>query len=181
MPLPACRQQAGPPEIVWQAQGNARTTGQQQLAVKRLAQHPQILIADCIGHSDGAPCMRQSLESRPGRCRAFGNGLIGHQTDRNRGLPRQNPHQIGITHRVQRMVLHRTVGQQGVTDKQMPLIDRAAIFGKSRTGHRPRHAEMAHQRFGHRADIALIGRIEGRAIFEQDLPRSGMAKGIAGL
>ena len=55
-------------------------------------------------------------------------------------------------------------------DEQMPLVDRAAVLGKSRAGHDATNAQRAGERFGNRADIAFWGRIESGAVLEDDLP-----------
>ena len=84
-------------------------------------------------------------------------------------LPRQPAPDVGVGHRRQRMLLHAGLVQQAVADEQMALIERAAVGGKGRAHKRQRRAELFQQRFGHRADISLRRRIEGRAIFEDDL------------
>ena len=78
-----------------------------------------------------------------------------------------------VPHWRQRVVAHPGFGQQHVADEQIAPIDRSPRFGKGRAIEREIGAECRDQRLGDRADIAGIGRIEGRAVFEQDLPHPG--------
>lgn len=56
------------------------------------------------------------------------------QPDRQIGLAAQDPAEIGIAHRVQRVVLHRAFAEQDAIDEQMTRIDRASGAGKGRAG-----------------------------------------------
>ena len=52
---------------------------------------------------------------------------------------------------------------------QLRIADRPAVGRKGRADERQRRVELLEQRFGHRPDIAFRRRIEGRAVFEDDL------------
>ena len=62
----------------------------------------------------------------------------------------------------------------------MALIDRAAIGGKGGARDCVGNPKALHQGFRHGADISGIGRIEGRAIFEEDLSCTSAEQRIAG-
>ena len=88
----------------------------------------------------------------------------------------QKPHQVAVAHRRQRMILHRAFGQRLLADEQVAHEDRAAIFRKGRAVDSLRGPEVIHQRLGHRADIALIRAVEGRAVFPEEALGTGGAK-----
>ncbi len=67
------------------------------------------------------------------------------------------------------MVLHPRFIEQLVLDKEMTAIQRASGFREHRAGDREIAAQSLQQRIGNRADIALRGRVEGRAVFEKEL------------
>ena len=54
------------------------------------------------------------------------------QADLGPALARQHPHQIGIVHRVERMILQRAFVQRHRADEQIALVDGAAGLGKCR-------------------------------------------------
>ena len=68
------------------------------------------------------------------------------------------------------MVAHAGFREQDVADEQISPVDGPTVFRKGRAVERETGTERRHQRLGDRPDIAGVGRIEGRAIFEQDLP-----------
>ena len=70
------------------------------------------------------------------------------------------------------MVLHAAFIQQRAADEQMAEINRAPIGRERRAMQREAAAERLDQRIGDRADIALIGAVEGRAILKEKLPRA---------
>ena len=63
----------------------------------------------------------------------------------------------------------------------MPLIDRAVGFAERRGEQRDAAAKALEQRFGARTDIARGRRIEGGALFEEDLPRASFDQPVRGL
>ena len=92
-----------------------------------------------------------------------------HQPDRPPALPLQHRDQVAVGHRGQRVMAHVGVGEQLVADEQVALIDGAAVLRQGRAGDREVGAQRLQQRLADRADVAAVGRIEGRAVFEQDL------------
>ena len=76
------------------------------------------------------------------------------------------------------MVAHAGVREQLPADEQMALVDRAAVLREGRAGDGELGAQRRQQRIGDRPDIAGIGGIEGRAIFEEVLPRAGLLESL---
>ena len=101
---------------------------------------------------------------------------IGHQPDGAVGLPRQHAHQVGVGHRRQRMVLHAALVQQRPADEQMALVDAARIGRKRRAGQGKARSQRREQCIRHRSDIARLRAVEGRAVFEKELPAAGGAQ-----
>ena len=97
-----------------------------------------------------------------------------------RRLPRQHIHQIGIMHRRERMMPHARVRKQHLPHEEMPHVNRPAVFRKCRTRNGERSTKLIEKRIRHRPDIARIGRVEGRAVFEIDLPRAMLFQPAAG-
>ena len=64
----------------------------------------------------------------------------------------------------------------GIADEQITLEDRPPVLREGRTEQREIRTQCVEQRLGDRSDIAGIGRIEGRAVFEEDLARPGAAQ-----
>jgi hypothetical protein len=89
------------------------------------------------------------------------------QPDPGPALARQHPHQVGIVHRVERMVLQRALVQRHRAHEQIAHIDGAAGFRERRRHQHDGVAGIGAQRIHHRADIAGVGGIEGRADLEQ--------------
>ncbi len=102
------------------------------------------------------------------------------QPDLGLALARQHPHQIGIVHRIERMILQRTFVQRHRADEQIALIDGAAGLRKRRRHQHDRIAGIGAQRIHHRADIAGVGGIEGRADLEQHVSRAALAQPFFG-
>ncbi len=99
-----------------------------------------------------------------------------HQAHRRPGLPPQHAHQTGVAHRIQRVLLHAALVQQRGADEQMTLVDGAPVGRERRVGEREAAAQRLHQRIADGADVALVGAIEGRAVFEKELPAAGAAQ-----
>ncbi len=122
-----------------------------------------------------------ALAGEIGKTRAHGIGSardVGEtdKPDPGLALARQHPHQIGIMHRIERMILQRAFVQRHRADEQIALIEGAAGLGKSRRHQHDRLAAIGAQRIHHRADIAGIGGIEGRTDLEQDMRRAAPAQ-----
>ncbi len=101
-----------------------------------------------------------------------------HEPDLVRGLPRQHAHQARIGHRVERVVAHVRIGQQQVADEQMAEEDGAAVLGEGRTVDRLLAAQRVEQRIADRADVALVRRIECRAVLEEEADAARRLQGL---
>ena len=102
------------------------------------------------------------------------------QPDLVRGLARQHAHQAGVGHRVQRMMAHAGVRQQHIAHEQVAEEDGAAVLRERRAIDRLFRPQRFEQRVAHRADIAGVGRIEGRAIFEEEAHAARPLQGLEG-
>jgi hypothetical protein len=79
------------------------------------------------------------------------------------------------------MVAHARCRQQHIADEQMAAEDCASIGGKGRAGNGDAALQALPHGVGHRSDIAARGRIEGRAIFEEELFGAGGFKPVEGV
>ena len=95
-------------------------------------------------------------------------------------LPGEPAADVGIGHRVERMRAQARLAEQPVADEQMTLIDRAAGGRKGRACRNPGDAEGLGERLADRTDIAGRRRIEGRAVFEDELAAALRAQPIEG-
>ncbi len=88
----------------------------------------EVAVEHCIDN-DGAKSLRLEIgELRANRVRTARQRCKLNQPDLGLALARQHPHQIGIMHRVERMILQRTFVQRHLADEQIALIDGAAGF-----------------------------------------------------
>ena len=83
----------------------------------------QMTVAQRIYDRDGFACRRFALERFVNCVDSTIDVVEADEPNRKPGLTLQHAPQIGIAHRIQRVVLHRTLGQQHAVDKQMPGID----------------------------------------------------------
>jgi hypothetical protein len=113
--------------------------------------------------------LRKLREMRPNRISTARDHCEIDETDLGLALPRQHPHQVRIVHRIERMILQRAFIQRHRADEKIALIDRAAGFRKRRRHQHDGVARVGTQRIHHRADIAGVGGIEGRADLEQHM------------
>ena len=118
---------------------------------------------------------------RCGSRRSLPHVGIGHQPDRCLRLPAQHAHEVGVRHRRQRMIAHRANPTAALADEQV-AADRSSGRSPGKPGRRSRNRSPSsvQQRIGDRTDIAGVGRIESRAIFEIDLARAGLPQPAAG-
>ena len=114
-----------------------------------------------------------ALEGTANSIRAGFDILEGDEPDGQSRLTLKNAHEIGVPHRCERVILHAAFVQRHAVDEEMALIDRAPVRGKGRAGDREVAAREREKRVGHRADIAGIGRVECRAVFEEEIPCAG--------
>ena len=98
------------------------------------------------------------------------------QSDLSLRLALQHAHEVGVAHRRQWVVAHRAFRQQRVADKQMAFENRAGVCWEGGASDGEIGARQVHQRFGDGTDVALVGRIEGRAILENELLGAGGQK-----
>ena len=90
----------------------------------------------------------------------------GDQSHRPPALPGERADQTGIPHRIERMIFERAFIKTVEPDKQMPQIDRAPGFRKGRRDEDRSAVMGVLQGFSDWTDIAVVGRIEGRAHLE---------------
>ncbi len=102
---------------------------------------------------------------------ALGDRRQGDETDRRLGLALQDAHEIGIAHRIQRMILERALVQGNVADEQMTEIDGASRLRKSGRHHDAPGAGAGAERLADRPDVSGIGGVESRADFVDDVAR----------
>ena len=124
------------------------------------------------------------LPGEIGKPRAHGlrparDGREVDEADLRLALARQHPHQVGIVHRVERMVLQRALVQRHGADEQIAQIDGAAGFReRPASPARSRSPAIGAQRVHDRTDIAGVGGIEGRADLEHHMARAAAAQPI---
>ena len=126
------------------------------------------------------PCPASSARrARRDRRPLRDGGKVG-KADLLAALARQHPHQIGIMHRVERVILQRAFIQRHRADEQVALIHGAAGPRERRRDQHDGLAAIGAQRIHHRADIAGIGGIEGRADLEQHVRGAAPAQPFFG-
>ena len=160
-------------EILGQTERNSRAAGDQLEVCGGFADRFEIVILDCIDYRVPKAGLPQRGKGIADGRRAPRHIILRHKPDLTAALPLQHAHQARIAHRGQRMVAHPGFREQYVADEEIAAVDCPPGFGKGRAEQGEIGGECDHQRLGNRADIAGIGRIEGRAILEQDLLRPG--------
>ena len=120
------------------------------------------------------PSLRNASNDSRTVDRALRHRVVTHEPDFRSRLPLQHAHEVRVAHRRERMVFHARLVEQRIADKQMAAKDRAAVLGKRRAGNRESRrvtadGQRVEQRVRHRADVARVGRIERRAVFEEEL------------
>ncbi len=176
----AVRQQPGGAEVGRQAHGDAAAAGDQRMARRRLADRQQMRIRHRVDDGVAPAAFLEAghcLADRPGALLDHGEG---HQCHGAVGLAGQHAHQVGVLHRGQRVVLHAALVQQRGADEQVPLVDCAAVGRECRVGQGEAAAQALDQRIRHRADVAGLGAVEGRAVLEEDLLGPGGEQRLAG-
>ncbi len=83
-------------------------------------------------------------------------------------------------HRRERMMPHARLRKQHLPHKEMPHVDRPAVFRKCRARDGETRPKLIEKRIRHRPDVAGVRRVEGRAVFEIDLPRPMLFQPAAG-
>jgi hypothetical protein len=157
----AGRQEALGAEIVGQAHGDAGAAGDQGEIPAGSAETAEVLVLEQVGDRVGAAFRAQGREALADGVGAAADHVEGHQADLAPGLALQHPDEIGIRHRRQRVVAHVGVGEQEVADEQVALEDAAPGLREGRAGDGEVGAERVHECVGHRADVALVGAVEG--------------------
>jgi hypothetical protein len=156
-----CHQRAGKPEA------DTRRANGHAMIQRNRANGFKITLEHRIGNRSAKTLFGKLGKMRAHRIRPARNHREIDETDLGLALPRQNPHQIGIVHRVERVILQRAFIQRHGADEQVALIDRAAGFRKGRRHQHNGVAGIGAQRIHHRADVAGVGGIESRADLEQ--------------
>ena len=89
---------------------------------------------------------------------------VTYQPDRQGRLPAEHAHEVRVGHRRQRMMRQRTLGDEPVSDEQVPAVDGAIRVGCARGADGDGEAAGRHQRLGDRTDHALGRRVESGAV-----------------
>ncbi len=160
------------PEILGQAERDPGAAGDQPEVGDRRAEGKEVTVADRIDHGMTETLALQLGEGGTDRLRPFGDRRIGYQPDLVPRLALQHADERGVAHRRQRVVAHARFGEQQFADEEIALVNGPAVLREGRAEHGEIAAQPVEECIGHRADIALIGGIESRAILEQDLPRA---------
>ena len=168
---PRVTEQPGIAEIAGQPHRDPRAAGDQIEILRRMAKGDQMPVGDRISDRLTHAGRTQALDGVADRIGSLIDDIERQESDPALALPAEHPDQIAVGHGRQGMMAHRAVGQQLIPDEQMPLIDGPRVFREGGTGDGEIGAQRRHERFGHLTDIAGVGGIEGRAIFEQNLPR----------
>ena len=136
----------------------------------------EIAVEHGVDNSGANAILDEVSEARTDGLRATRERGEIDQADLAPALARQHPHQIGVVHRIERMILQRAFVQRHGAHEQIALIDGAAGFRKGRRHQHDGVAGIGAQRVHHRADIAGIGGIEGRADLEQHVTGAAAAQ-----
>ena len=123
------------------------------------------------------------LQCRHARAYGLGAGLeilVPNQADAVARLLLQHPYQVGIAHRRQRIEALRRFRDDLVEGKEVALKHRALHLGKGRAECREVSTQPVGKKVGAGTYIAVPGRIEGRAVFEEQLPRRSLREQIGG-
>ena len=106
-----------------------------------------------------------------------------HEVDEADGTLRlslQHPHQIGIVHRIERMILERALVQRRRANEQVTEIDGPPGLRKGRGHQSATTASLVAQSVRHRTDVAGVGRVERGADFVHHVPRAARRQPIIG-
>jgi hypothetical protein len=129
----------------------------------RPAEHFEVAVEDRVRDRRLLALGRQGVEPGRHRLGAPGHRCGVHEADRARALARQHANQVGVAHRIERVILERALVQRHRADEQVALVDAAARLREGRGDQRDGLAGRIPQGVHDRADIAGVGRIEGRA------------------
>ena len=154
--------------VLGQAERDAGAAHQQRQVARRLREDVQVLVVGGVGDRVADAVRPQSLDGG-----VHGLGAEAHERVRQQAhlvacLPAEHAHEAGVAHRGERVIAHRRVRQELRADEQVPLVHRAAVGGEGRAHEREIAAQRVEQRVGHGADVAGVGRVEGRADLEQE-------------
>ena len=167
-------------EVPRQAHGDARPAGEQRAAGAGRRDGDEVRFADGVDDDEDFAARRGFVERRRDLGRPRRDAGMRDEPDGPPALPGEPAADVGIGHRVERMRAQARLAEQPVADEQMPLIDRAAGGRKGRACRNPGDAEGLGERLADRTDIAGRRRIEGRAVFEDELAAALRAQPIEG-
>ena len=122
----------------------SRAARDQEHIFARGGNRRQIIGANRIYDHMGHVFLRQLSQPRLHSSHTQGHNLAVNQTHCARDLRGQKAQQICVTHRRERMVFHRTIGQKHLAHEQMAHKDKTAILGISGAIDRLRGAQSLH-------------------------------------
>ena len=93
-------------EIRRQSDGDARARGHQGHAFERAPKAAQVVVGDGIHDRDMHVLLLQLVNAAQNCFGALSNNAVVDEPDTPAALRLQHPHEIGIRHRRQRMILH---------------------------------------------------------------------------
>ncbi len=149
-----------------------RVAGHQRPVNRQGRDRGQILGIDRV-HDDVADALRDQAVQIGALAGGFGpHDVVGEQADRQFRLPLQHARKVRIGHRRQRIEALWRLGDELRADEEMALENAAREIARTRTEAGVGRARQGQQAVGDRADIAVVGRIKGRAIFEEQPSRA---------
>ena len=129
-----------PPEIVGQAEGDPRAAGDELQAGRGGADGAEIVVGDRVDDDQAPAGRRFAVERRLDRRRALAHRRVGDQADLALGLQPQPAADIRIGHRVERMLFEARLVEEAVADEEVPHEQRPPGRRKDRTDHGDRRA-----------------------------------------
>ncbi|GJE46745.1 hypothetical protein AEGHOMDF_5953 [Methylobacterium soli] len=142
----------------------------------RVAEDLEIGFEDRVGDGGAVSGLREGVEARGDRGNAAGYRREIDEADGGGGLSGEDAHEVGVPHRVEGMVLERTLVEGHGAHEEVALVDGAPGLREGRRDEGDRGAGGGPEGIEDRTDIARIGRIEGGADLEQDMGRAAFAQ-----
>jgi hypothetical protein len=161
------------PKVGRKPDGHARAGGDQRHALEGGAQAQQVVVRHRIddGHADAVRAQR--VDACPDGSLALCHRLVVDQPDPASGLRLQaRAPGSGPVMGVSGWFCMPDSFSSTSPTKKWPLKTVRPLSGKAGVAIAEVGLQRVHQRFGHRADVALRRAVEGGAVLEVDLPRA---------
>ena len=167
---------AGRHQRARQSKADAGSTDRQPMVCGDQTDGLEVAVEDRVDDRGSDALARKLGQTRSNGLRTARHSREIDETDLRLALAAQHAHQIEVVHRVERMILQGAFVQRHGADEQIALVDGAAGLRERRRHQHDRLATIGAQRVHHRADIAGIGEIEGRADLEKHVARAAPAQ-----